>query len=188
MDATDVELAADRLQRVSRRTPLESSERLSSELGLSVRLKREDLQIGRSYKVRGAYNLISSLSDAERTRGVICASAGNHAQGVAYACHQLQIEGRIYVPTTTPRQKRERISAIGGRWVELLLVGSTYDESSTAALAESDLSGAIYVHPFDDERTIAAQGSVAIEVFEDRPQVTAIIVPVGGGEHDCRSH
>jgi threonine dehydratase len=181
MDATDVERAAERLRGVVHRTPLEPSDRLSAELGLSVLLKREDLQVTRSYKVRGAYNLISSLSDAERTRGVICASAGNHAQGLAYACRRLHIEGRVFVPTTTPRQKRERIRSIGGQWVELLLAGSTYDETSAAALAESGLSGAIYVHPFDDERTIAGQGTVAIEIFEDCPEVAEVIVPVGGG-------
>jgi threonine dehydratase len=181
MDATNVERAAARLQGVARRTPLESSERLSSELGVSVLLRREDLQIGRSYKVRGAYNLISSLSDAERRRGVICASAGNHAQGVAYSSRRLQIESRIFVPTTTPRQKCERIRAIGGQSVELTLIGTTYDETSAAALAEGKRSGAIYVHPFDDERTIAGQGTVAIEVFEQCPEVTTVIVPVGGG-------
>ncbi len=181
MDATDIERAAERLRGVPRRTPLEFSERLSAERGLSVLLKREDLQIGRSYKVRGAYNLISSLPDAERSRGVICASAGNHAQGVAYACHRLRIKGRIFVPTTTPRQKSERIRAIGGGWVELIIVGSTYDESSAAAIAEAGQSGAIYVHPFDDERTIAGQGTVAIEVAEDCPDLAAVVVPVGGG-------
>jgi threonine dehydratase len=105
MNAADVERAAERLRGVPRRTPLVPSERLTSELGVSVLLKREDLQIGRSYKVRGAFNLISSLSDAERMRRVICASAGNDAQGVAYSCRRLHIEGRIFVPTTTPRQK-----------------------------------------------------------------------------------
>jgi threonine dehydratase len=181
MDATDVERAAERLQGVLRHTPLEPSDRLGADIGLPVLLKREDLQIARSYKVRGAYNLISSLSRAERTRGVICASAGNHAQGLAYACRQLQIEGRVFVPTTTPRQKRERIRAIGGRWLELTLVGGTYDETSAAAIAESNRSGAIYVHPFDDERTIAGQGTIAIEVFKDCPDLSAVIVPVGGG-------
>jgi threonine dehydratase len=181
MDASDVERAAERLRGVPRRTPLEPSERLSAELALPVLLKREDLQIGRSYKVRGAYNLVSSLSEAERIHGVVCASAGNHAQGMAYACRQLQIKGRVFVPTTTPRQKRERIRAIGGQWVELLFAGSTYDEASAAALTESGLSGAMYVHPFDDERTIAGQGTVAIEVCEDCPDLSEVVVPIGGG-------
>ena len=134
VNATEVDAAADRLRDVVRRTPLERSDRLSEDLGVPVLLKREDLQIGRSYKVRGAYNFISSLTPAERSLGVVCASAGNHGQGLAFACRRLEIEGRVFVPTSTPRQKRERIRAIGGRWVELVATGSSYDETSAAAL------------------------------------------------------
>jgi threonine dehydratase len=146
-----------------------------------VLLKREDLQIGRSYKVRGAYNLISTLAPAERSLGVVCASAGNHGQGLAFACRRLEIEGRVFVPTNTPRQKRERIRAIGGRWVELVAVGSSYDEASAAALADGEKSGAVYVHPFNDARTIAGQGTVAVQIAEQAQQIATIVVPVGGG-------
>ena len=114
LSAAAVSAAADRLRTIARRTPLERSDRLSEDLATSVWLKREDLQIGRSYKVRGAYNLISSLSPEERGRGVVCASAGNHAQGVAFSCRALGISGRVFLPSATPRQKRQRILAIGG--------------------------------------------------------------------------
>lgn len=181
MNATEVEAAADRLRDVVRRTPLERSDRLSEDLGVPVLLKREDLQIGRSYKVRGAYNFISTLAPAERSLGVVCASAGNHGQGLAFACRRLEIEGRVFVPTNTPRQKRERIRAIGGRWVELVAVGSSYDEASAAALADGATSGAIYVHPFNDARTIAGQGTVAVQIAEQAQQIATIVVPVGGG-------
>jgi len=181
VNATEVDAAADRLREVVRRTPLERSDRLSEDLGVPVLLKREDLQIGRSYKVRGAYNLISTLAPAERSLGVVCASAGNHGQGLAFACRRLEIEGRVFVPTNTPRQKRERIRAIGGRWVELVAVGSSYDEASAAALADGAKSGAIYVHPFNDARTIAGQGTVAVQIAEQAQQIATIVVPVGGG-------
>ncbi len=165
-----------------RRTPLELSLRLSGILHGDVLLKREDLQVGRSYKVRGAYNFISTLSEEERSHGVVCASAGNHAQGVAFACRQLRIHGRVFLPSTTPRQKRRRIQDIGGPWIEQIIGGDSFDEASSAAQAFAEQSGAIYVHPFDDPRTIAGQGTVIKEVFEQasvRPRT--VIVPIGGG-------
>jgi threonine dehydratase len=182
LSAAAVAAAADHLRTVVHRTPLMRSERLSAELGASVWLKREDLQVGRSYKVRGAYNLVSSVSQDERERGVVCASAGNHAQGVAMSCSALHIRGRVFIPSATPRQKRERILAIGGPWVELVVGGATYDEASAAALAASQAAGAVLVHPFDDPRTIAGQGTVAIELHEQCPEPFAtVVVPVGGG-------
>lgn len=182
LDATLIDRAFGRLRNVVHCTPLKRSDRLSERLGVPVLLKREDTQIGRSYKVRGAYNLISSLNTEERERGVVCASAGNHAQGVAFSCVTLQLRGRVYLPTTTPRQKRERIQAIGGAWVELVIDGSTYDETSAAALEDSAQTGAVYVHAFDDPRTIAGQGTVAIELVEQVPSpIGTVVVPVGGG-------
>jgi threonine dehydratase len=182
LSAAAVAAAADHLDHVVHRTPLMRSERLSAELGTSVWLKREDLQIGRSYKVRGAHNLISSVSEAERERGVVCASAGNHAQGVARSCSTLGIRGKVFIPSATPRQKRERILAIGGTWVELVVAGTTYDEASAAAVAASAETGAVLVHPFDDPRTIAGQGTVALEVHEQCPETFGtVVVPVGGG-------
>lgn len=174
--------AAARLAPVVRRTPLEMSDRLTARLGFPVLLKREDLQLCRSYKVRGAYNVISSLSDAERARGVVCASAGNHGQGVAFACHSLGIRGRVYLPANTPRQKRQRIAAIGGEWIEPVIAGSSYDEASAAAHADAELTGAVYVHPFDDPRTIIGQGTIGPELLEQSAgPIDTVLVPVGGG-------
>lgn len=165
-----------------RRTPLELSLRLSGLMRGDVLLKREDLQVGRSYKVRGAYNFISMLSEEERSLGVVCASAGNHAQGVAFACRQLRIHGRVFLPATTPRQKRRRIQDIGGAWIEQIIGGQTFDAASEAAQEYAVESGAIYVHPFDDPRTIAGQGTVIREVFEQAStKPRTVIVPIGGG-------
>jgi threonine dehydratase len=174
--------AAHRLSGVARRTPLEPNERLSAATGARVWLKREDLQVGRSYKLRGAYNLLAQLDAGERAAGAVCASAGNHGQGVAYACRQLGIRGRVHVPSTTPRQKRERIAALGGDAVDLVVGGDTYDEAAAAAAAHAERTGATVVPAFDDVRTIAGQGTVGVEVVEQlghAPDV--VVVPVGGG-------
>jgi threonine dehydratase len=182
LTADAIEAAAARVQAVVRRTPLEPSDRLSGALGVPVLLKREDVQVCRSYKVRGAYNLISSLTPAERARGVVCASAGNHGQGLAFACSTLGISGKVFLPANTPRQKRQRIAALGGRWVEPVVIGSSYDEASAAAHADSERTGAVYVHPFDDPRTIAGQGTVAVELSAHAPgPLDTVVVPVGGG-------
>src|SRR5262245_60489732 len=178
--AASVEEAAGRLAQVVRRTPLERNERLSALVGADVWLKREDLQPVRSYKLRGAYNLMAQLGDA--TAGVVCASAGNHAQGVAYACAALGIKGRIYLPRTTPRQKRERIEAIGGPWVDIVIEGDTYDDASALAAAAARESGARLVPAFDDPQTIAGQGTIAIEIVEQLGRAPdLLVVPVGGG-------
>lgn len=179
---TDVVLAAQVLGARVRHTPLERSARLTKKLGREIYLKREDIQVGRSYKARGAYNFISLLLPAESARGVVCASAGNHAQGVAYACNKLKIKGTIFIPSTTPRQKRNRIRDIGGEWVRVVEVGATFDECSAEATQFSNEHNAVYVHPFDDIRTIAGQGTVVKEIFEQAPEEPAVVlVPVGGG-------
>jgi threonine dehydratase len=180
-----VEEAAQRLAGVVGRTPLQRSARLSTGGG-EVWLKREDLQVVRSYKVRGAYNVLAQLSEAERARGVVCASAGNHGQGLAYACASLGIAGRVFLPRNTPRQKRDRITAIGGDHVEVVVTGATYDEAAVAASADAIRTGATVVPAFDDLRTIAGQGTVAVEVVEQLVQETGsppdvLVVPVGGG-------
>lgn len=175
-----VDEAAARLAGVVRRTPLERNERLSALVGAEVWLKREDLQPVRSYKLRGAYNLMAQLSDT--AAGVVCASAGNHAQGVAYACAALGIRGRIHLPRTTPRQKRERIAAIGGAWVDIVIEGDTYDDAAALAAAAARESGAPLVPAFDDPRTIAGQGTVAIEIVEQLGRAPdLLVIPVGGG-------
>ncbi len=182
VDAGDVAAAAERLASVVTTTPLHKSARLSAALGVPVWLKREDQQISRSYKLRGAFTVISSLSEAERALGVVCASAGNHALGVAYSCQLLGVRARVFLPTTTPRQKRQQIKAIGGDLVDTIVAGHSYDEASTSAKADCAATGAIYVHPFDDSRTIAGQGTVAVEITNqmDGP-VGTLLVPVGGG-------
>ncbi|HEY0473808.1 MAG TPA: threonine ammonia-lyase IlvA [Kribbella sp.] len=182
VDAQEVEAAVKRLDGVALRTPLQRNLRLSDRTGAEVWLKREDLQIGRSYKLRGAYNLIAQLDDTTRSAGVVCASAGNHGQGLAYSCHTLDVHGRVYVPRTTPRQKRDRIAALGGRQIEVIVTGDTYDDAAAAALADIAESGATLVPAFDDARTVAGQGTVAVELVEQlghAPDV--LVVPVGGG-------
>ena len=145
VDAAAVEAAAQRLAHVVPVTPLQRSERLSARVGGEVWLKREDLQVVRSYKVRGAYNLIAQLDEHDRAAGVVCASAGNHGQGLAYACSALGVRGRVYVPRTTPRQKRDRMAALGGDVVTVEVVGDTYDDAAAAALADAARTGAVLV-------------------------------------------
>ena len=182
IDARAVDAAAERLAGVAARTPLQLNERLSAVTGAYVWLKREDLQPVRSYKIRGAYNLISQLEEAHRAAGVIAASAGNHGQGVAFACARLGIKGRIFVPATTPRQKRQRILALGEGRVDLVVTGDTYDEASAAATLEAQETGATLVPAFNDARTIAGQGTVAKEIIEQFGKAPDVLIaPVGGG-------
>ena len=178
----DVDAAATRLHGVAATTPLERSERLSALTGADVWLKREDLQVVHSYKLRGAYNLIAQSLDAAGTSGVVCASAGNHAQGVAWAAKAFGLAARIYVPATTPRQKRDRIAVLGGDRVQVLVVGDTYDESFAEAERDASTTGAVLVPAFDDPRTIAGQGTVAKEVVAQLGGAPDLFVaPVGGG-------
>lgn len=182
VQASDIESAASVLRGISRLTPVEEADRLSQLAGVPVFLKREDKQICRSFKVRGAFNTIFSLDEQARRRGVVCASAGNHAQGVAYACAALEIMGTIYLPQNTPRQKRQRIQAIGGRWVTQVIVEGNFDAANRIAQAEATMSGRAYVHPFDDARTIAGQGTIAPEIARECPlPFGTVLVPVGGG-------
>lgn len=182
VDAEAIEAAIKRLDGVAVRTPLQRNLRLSERTGAQVWLKREDLQIGRSYKLRGAYNLIAQLDDTAKAAGVVCASAGNHGQGLAYSCHILGVHGKVYVPRTTPRQKRDRIAALGGKQIQVIVTGDTYDDAAAAAIAEASATSATMVPAFDDPRTVAGQGTVAVELVEQlghAPDV--LVVPVGGG-------
>jgi threonine dehydratase len=182
VNVTPEQIADAAARTIATQTPLERSSRLSERHGAEVLLKREDLQFGRSYKVRGAYHLMSSLTADELARGVVCASAGNHAQGVAISAAQLGTKAHIVVPTNTPKQKRDRILALGGDAVTLSLIGGTYDEASAAALEIAGSEGATYVHPFDDDRTITGQGTVGFEItHQTQAPLDAIVVPVGGG-------
>ncbi|MFE0021691.1 threonine ammonia-lyase IlvA [Amycolatopsis sp. NPDC059021] len=177
-----VEQAARRLAGVVTKTPLEPNARLSSRVDARVWLKREDLQTVRSYKIRGAYNFIVQLDEATRARGVVCASAGNHAQGVAYACRRLGANGRVYVPGTTPRQKRERIATLGGAHIEVIVVGETYEDAFAASREDAQRTGATLVPAFDAVQTVAGQGTVALEIVEQLGFIPdVVVVPVGGG-------
>lgn len=180
--ADDVRAAAARLAEVVEPTPLQHHGRLSELLGLEVWLKREDLQPVRSYKLRGAYTLIGTLDADQRAAGVTTASAGNHAQGVAFACARAGVRARVFLPRTTPRQKRDRVAALGGGLVEVVVGGDTYDEAAAASHAYARESGATEVPAFDDPRTIAGQGTVALEILQQLPEPPdVVLVPVGGG-------
>lgn len=182
LTAQHVVEAAARLQGVAETTPLHRSERLSALVGAEVYLKREDLQVVRSYKLRGAYNLIAQELEVARASGVVCASAGNHAQGVAWAAQLFGIDARIYVPATTPRQKRDRIAVLGGDRVQVLVIGETYDESFAEATKDATSTGAVLVPAFDDLRTVAGQGTVALEAVAQLGRAPDLFVaPVGGG-------
>lgn len=170
------------LQDVINPTPLQHNRGLSAKYGCNVYLKREDLQVVRSFKIRGAYNLICSLTEEERGRGVICASAGNHAQGVAYSCQKLGIPGIIYMPATTPRQKINQVKLFGGDKVEVRLIGDTFDDAYDEAIRFSRREGLPFVHPFDDPGIIAGNGTVGKEIIESTATpIDVVIVSVGGG-------
>ncbi len=177
-----IEEAYERLQSVVTRTPLQYNPRLSEQYGAEIYFKREDLQIVRSYKLRGAYNLMSSLDAGERAQGVVCASAGNHAQGVAFTCHRLEIKGRIYMPQNTPRQKIQRVHSLGGSYVDIELVGDTFDATYQLAAEYAQSAQKVFVHPFDDPRIIAGQGTVGIEIAAQLAGGPDFLVaPIGGG-------
>lgn len=183
--AADIQLAQTRISTVIAPTPLQHCPRLSSMVGCQVYLKREDLQSVRSYKIRGAYNSIAQLSPEAREAGIVAASAGNHAQGVAFACRTMGINGKIFVPAPTPKQKRDRIMVHGGNKVELVVTGNTFDEASAAAHAYAEQTGATMIEPFDARDTVIGQGTVAAEIVaqltSQGKNATKILVPVGGG-------
>lgn len=183
--AADVQLAQARISATIAPTPLQYCSRLSHLTGAEIYLKREDLQDVRSYKIRGAVNAISQLSDAQRAAGIVAASAGNHAQGVAFACRSMGIPGRIYVPAATPKQKRDRIKVHGGNMVELVVTGANFDEASAAAHDYAEETGATIIEPFAARDTIVGQGTVAAEILSQLSAMgkspDTIVVPVGGG-------
>lgn len=170
------------LKDVITRTPLQHNRVLSERYGCNVLLKREDLQIVRSFKIRGAYHLMRSLPPETLAAGVVCASAGNHAQGVAYSCQTLGVQGKIYMPSTTPRQKVHQVSFFGGTFVEVILTGDTFDDAYAEAVAESNRSGMAFIHPFDDAKIIAGNGTIGQEIIESAELVPDyILLTVGGG-------
>ena len=174
--------ANERLKGVVNPTPLTQNINLSDEFQANVYLKREDLQIVRSYKIRGAYNKISFLTTVEKTNGIVCASAGNHAQGVAYACSKLNIQATIFMPVTTPQQKIKQVKLFGKDKVTIVLKGDTFDESFHEASRYCKSQQAVFIHPFDDEEVIAGQGTIGLELLETvNPPIDYVFVPIGGG-------
>jgi len=164
------------------RTPLEKNKNYSQKYSADVYFKREDLQVVRSYKLRGAFNCISSLSEQELAQGVVCASAGNHAQGVAFSCKMLSIKGDIFMPSTTPQQKVNQVKMFGGDAIEIHLVGDNFDVAFQNARKYSDDNGKTFVHPFDDIRIIEGQATVGVEIIQDLKSFPDFVfVPIGGG-------
>ncbi|MBY4972746.1 threonine ammonia-lyase IlvA [Streptococcus suis] len=185
ISARDIEQAYSVLKDVVVRTPLDFNRYLSERYGASIYIKRENEQRVRSFKIRGAYYAISQLTDADKANGVVCASAGNHAQGVAYTCKEMQIPATIFMPITTPQQKIGQVKFFGGEFVEIRLVGDTFDESATAAMKYTEETGKTFIDPFDDPNVQAGQGTVAYEILEEAEEqfvsFDQLLVPVGGG-------
>jgi threonine dehydratase len=169
------------LKSVVLKTPLQFHPKLSAKFRAEIYLKREDLQIVRSYKIRGAYNLIQSLSADERTRGVVCASAGNHAQGVSYSCKQLDIKGIIYMPSITPKQKINQVRMFGGENIEIVLTGDTFDECQADALEFARENNKVFIPPFDHLKVIEGQGTVGKDVLDELAGIDFLFIPIGGG-------
>ena len=163
-------------------TPLMKNRNLSDKYEANIFLKREDLQMVRSYKIRGAYNKIKSLTPEEMEKGVVCASAGNHAQGVAFSCSKLGIQGKIYMPVTTPRQKINQVKMFGGKSIEVVLTGDTFDQANTAAIEACKKNDMVFIPPFNDPRIIEGQATVGLEIIQEaRMKLDYIFVPIGGG-------
>ncbi|RMG78820.1 MAG: threonine ammonia-lyase [Bacteroidetes bacterium] len=171
-----------RLRGVAEHTPLQVNYNLSERFGGQIFLKREDLQVVRSYKIRGAYNKMATLPRNALSKGVVCASAGNHAQGVALACNKLGVPGKIYMPGVTPMQKVRKVRLFGREQVEVVLTGDTFDDAYRQALEDADANEKAFIHPFDDLRVIEGQGTVGSEILEDCAcAIDYVFVPVGGG-------
>lgn len=178
----DIKLAHKALENVVTRTPLLRNNNLSEKYQAKILLKREDLQVVRSYKIRGAYNKMFHLDKKLQANGIVCASAGNHAQGVAYSCNLLGVKGTIFMPLTTPKQKIKQVQLFGKEWVEVVLKGDTFDDAYAEAIAFSKENNRPFIHPFDDEQVIAGQGTVALEILQDYTEkIDYIFVPIGGG-------
>lgn len=173
--------AAARLKPVVIRTPLVFSQSLSKRYGAAVYLKREDLQVVRSYKLRGAYNMMSSLPAEQLQQGVVCASAGNHAQGFAYSCKKLGAKGVVFMPIITPQQKVQQTKFFGEDFIEIKLTGDTFDDCAVAAKEYTLQNGMTFIPPFDDMKIIEGQATVGVEILEDLSPIDYLFVPVGGG-------
>ena len=178
----DIQKASGVLEEILEPTPLQKNPNLSDLYDAQVYLKREDLQMVRSYKIRGAYNKIRSIAPATLKYGIVCASAGNHAQGVAFSCNKLHIMGSIYMPVTTPRQKIEQVRMFGKEYIDIVLVGDTFDAANAAAIEYAKKSGKTFIPPFDDQKIIEGQGTIGYEILSQVKQAPDyVFVPIGGG-------
>jgi threonine dehydratase len=177
----DFAKAKERLSKVVIKTPLQLNRNLSRRYNANVYLKREDLQIVRSYKLRGAYNMMSSLAQEQLQKGVVCASAGNHAQGFAYSCKKLGVKGTVFMPIITPNQKVHQTKMFGEDKIEIKLIGDTFDDCAVAAKKFTEENGMTFIPPFDDYRIIEGQATVGVEILEQQSNIDYLFVPVGGG-------
>ncbi|MGL4332146.1 MAG: threonine ammonia-lyase [Bacteroidales bacterium] len=178
----DIQRARQRITGAVYHTPLARNVSLSERFDANIFLKREDLQEVRSYKIRGAYNKITSLTEDQRNKGVVCASAGNHAQGVAYACRALDIEGVIFMPNPTPQQKRDQVKMFGKENVKVILTGDTFDDAYNEAVTYCEKNGMSFIHPFNDEKVIEGQATVGLDILNDTDNpIDYLFVPIGGG-------
>ncbi len=178
----DIIKAGQALKGVINKTLLQRNDILSEKYNCNLYLKREDLQVVRSFKIRGAYNLIQSIPSDQLSNGVVCASAGNHAQGVAYSCRALSIPGTIFMPITTPKQKVSQVKRFGGNFIEVILTGDTFDDAFYKAKAHCETENKYFIHPFDDPLVIAGQGTIAIEIFNDLADpIDYVFGAIGGG-------
>jgi threonine dehydratase len=177
-----IEAAALKLKEITSVTPLNQNTRYSKDFEANILFKREDLQQVRSYKIRGAYNKMSSLTPSENENGIVCASAGNHAQGVALSCKLLKVKGTIYMPAPTPNQKLEQVKMFGEEFIDIVLEGDTFDDAFVSAILECERLSKTFIHPFNDEKVIEGQATIGLEILKqtDKP-VDYIFLPVGGG-------
>src|SRR5476651_2736204 len=173
----DFQAAKKRLEKVVIRTPLTYNHNLSRKYQCNVFLKREDLQVVRSYKLRGAYNMMSSLPQSQLKKGVVCASAGNHAQGFAYSCKKLGVQGVVFMPIITPKQKVDQTRMFGENFVEIKLTGDTFDDCAVAAKKFTQDNQMTFIPPFEDLRIIEGQATVALEILEDLSDIDFLFVP-----------
>jgi threonine dehydratase len=177
----DIQGAARRFHNSFPVTPLELNPALSELFKCEIWLKREDKQPVRSYKIRGAFNKVCSLTNSERRKGIICASAGNHAQGVAYCCRSMEVHGIVFMPASTPKQKIERVREIGGEWIDIMMESDTYDSCYDAAIEYNRTLGRTFIHAFDDEKVIEGQGITGLEITQQLDGIDYLFLPVGGG-------
>ena len=177
----DFAAAYQQLKKIVNRTPLIYNQHLSARYQCNIFLKREDLQVVRSYKLRSAYNMMANLPIAQLQKGVVCASAGNHAQGFAFSCKKLNVKGIVFMPFITPRQKISQTEMFGEGFVEIKLTGDTFDDCAIAAKKFTEENQMTFIPPFDDPRIIEGQGTVALEILEDKADIDYVFVPIGGG-------